>query len=150
MKTKIILLKDVKGLGRRNDIKEVAYGYAVNFLFSRGEAVLATKKAVAGTLDLKKKEEEKEKECSIARAEIADKIKDTVLVLSLPVGDKGEVFGSVGKSAMEKALLDKGFSEVKILLKKPIKTMGDKEIEVDLGGGARSRIIARIEAASRK
>ena len=145
MKTKIILLKDVKGLGKKHDVKEVAYGYAVNFLFSRGEAVLATKKAVAGVLDLKNKEEEKEKECSAKRAELAKKIKDTVIVLSLPVGEKGEIFGSVGKSAIEKTLLEKGFSGVKVLLEKPIKTTGNKEIDIDLGGGTHLPIMIRVE-----
>ena len=86
---KVLLLQDLKGLGKRYDIKEVKEGYARNFLFPRKLAMCADEKATR----MKKAAEIKEAgELAHLRAK-AEQLKGERLVFKVRVGERGEVFG---------------------------------------------------------
>lgn len=141
---KILLLKDIKNFGRKGDLKEVAEGYGRNFLVKRGLAMAATPEVVARAEKERTVVAKKREEMIVEFRERAREMKKLVLEFKLKTGEKGEVFGSVGAGAMEKALAEKGFSGMKVVLERPIKALGDYEVEVELGEGVRGIIKLRI------
>lgn len=92
---KVIFLKDVKGKGKKGEVKNVADGYAHNFLIKNGFAVEATS-GNQNTLDAQKK---KEQAIAAAELEAAKKLKETVEKLTVElhakIGEGGRIFGSV-------------------------------------------------------
>jgi len=137
---KIILLRDVKGIGKKFDVKEVKDGYARNFLLVRGMAEVATKGAL-DKLEVQKKiwEAEHQKLVERLKAEAAQ-IESVVLNFKMKVGEKGEAFGSVTKKDIEMELSQKGFKDLKIELEKSIKTIGEHSVPVDLGEGIKGKL----------
>jgi len=133
---KVLLLKDVKGLGRRMDVKEVADGYGRNFLIARGLA------AIADTSHLKEKTQyETEKKVHVEKlTHEQERLAKTALSFAVKSGKAGQVFGSVTAEMIEKKLVEKGFEDAKVVLKKPLKTTGKHQIEVDLGEGIKGVI----------
>ena len=101
---KVILLKDVKKLGKRDDIVEVADGYARNFLFPGKLAVAASdkgKEILAHQQEAHAQEIKKEKEKAQA---LAKKLESIRLEFKVKVGDNGRVFGSVSTKQVEEVL----------------------------------------------
>ncbi len=135
---KIILLEDVRNVGKKFEVKEVSDGYARNFLFVNKLAESATPGALK-KLEAQKAEHEKEDHALHARLEeIARKLNGTKLEFELAGDDTGALFGSVNKESILKALREHGFitkERVDIDLKYPIKTIGEHTIPVDLKKG---------------
>ena len=145
---KIILLKDVKGIGRRDEMREVSDGYARNFLIPRKLALPATSQ-VQAVWEKRRAEREKEREERIAAfQESAKKLGGIKLKFSLKVGEKNEVFGSVSGKDIESALEHEGFPGVTSLFKHPLKTLGDHKIEVDFGDGVKGAVVLTITPES--
>ncbi len=139
---RIILLKDVKNLGKTDDVKEVACGYARNFLFPRGLAVNASEKKL---LELRRKLEAKTKiaeaEAKIAK-ELVKKLAGFKLEISSKIGKTGKLFGSITPLKITKLLLKEGFEVKKeqIILKGPIKELGKYDIIIDLGHELKEKV----------
>lgn len=140
---KVIFLEDVKGIGRRRDVKEVSDGYARNFLFPNGLA----KPATAGSLkELEKEKARSEKEDESLKkrlAEIARLLSDRHLEFSLRTDEKGGVFGSVSKEMILKGLRDANFvgkERVEIKLDHPLKELGEHFVDVDLKKGITAKL----------
>jgi len=133
---KVLLLQDVKGVGRRMEIKEVKDGYARNFLFPRKLAASVTKEALA----LKSKLENQEKAKIESYGELAKKLGETQLEFNVKADEKGKIFGSVKASDIKKSLAEKGFGEPEILLEKPLKETGIHQTEVHFGWGVKGKI----------
>lgn len=130
---KVILEKDVKNLGKKGDIVEVAEGYGRNFLFPRGLASEAT----AGNLKRLKNEKDAEKakqDKQLSEAKkIAEQINNQVLQIKAKVGDAGKLFGSITAQEISERLQAQYKVEIdkrKIELKEPIKTLGTFPIQV--------------------
>ena len=134
---KVLLIKDVKNLGKAGEIKEVKDGYGQNFLIKKGFAKLATEEVI--------KEWEKEQEELKAKLEaemkdlneIADKLKDTKVVIKRKLGNNGHLYGAVTKDDIAKALNEQGFNIDKksVEIKNAIKTVGIHEVSIKLGHG---------------
>jgi large subunit ribosomal protein L9 len=135
---KVLLIKDVKSLGKAGDIKEVKDGYGKNFLIGKGFAKHATDEVIADWKEQKRLAAEAEAQ------EIADlnALKATLETLEVAIarklGDTGHLFGAVTKEDIAKALesahnvtIDKKHIETK----KPIKTIGKHEVDLKLGHG---------------
>ncbi len=139
---KVVLLQDVRGIGRRNELKEVADGYARNFLFPKKLAVLANEKNLA--------EKEKHDEQSAAELRqlqaVAAKISKDSFVFTVKAGVKGEVFGSVTKHDVEVALKEKGYANFQPLLDHPIKSLGKHQVEIDLHRGVHAKMNIEIKS----
>lgn len=94
---KVIFTEDVRGKGKRGEVKNVATGYAQNFLIKKNKAIEATKQNMA-TLKAEQNREEKDYEQELAEAKvIKDKIEDdkTVVEITAKAGTDGRLFGSV-------------------------------------------------------
>ena len=123
---KVILLEDVKSLGRKDEIKEVSDGYARNFLFKKHLAQPADKanlNSLNHELKLKAQREKAQKE----RAEqIKKELSGKVVKVPAKAGEAGRLFGSVTTSDVAAALAQLGYEvdKRKIELPEPIKTLG--------------------------
>jgi large subunit ribosomal protein L9 len=127
MKTKIILEQDVPNLGVSGDVKEVAPGYARNYLFPRGLAVPSTPRTAA-KWDAKKDELAKERTAKLAAAqEQGKKISDLTIGLAVRAGQDGKLFGSITSGDVADALAKKGLAIDRrwVELKDPIRTTGE-------------------------
>ena len=142
---KIILLADVKGVGRKNEVKDVADGYARNFLIARGLGVAADEKGM-----IVKKSADAKEQAEIDRLQaIAHKLAALPFEFTIKTGQHKEVFGSVSRRDVETALRDKGITEGEVVLDHPIKSTGEQFVEIDFGKGIKGRIkiIVRSRAA---
>ncbi len=132
---KVVLTKDVKNLGKAGEVKEVADGYARNFLFKNNLAVLATKQAVLQAEKKREAEQRKREELLKELKSKAEKINGLKLKTFLKVSDDGGVFGSVSAQDIVDLVSQKtGITlETKnIVLEKKIKTLGEHKIKVKL------------------
>ncbi|MBI4033933.1 MAG: 50S ribosomal protein L9 [Candidatus Brennerbacteria bacterium] len=142
---KVILLQDIRGVGKKHDVKDVSLGYARNFLLPKSLAEVATPPAFKKLMDMKAVEQEEKKKLAAVLEEKAREIKKLTLNFELKTGGKGEVFGSVTAKDIEEALADKGISGVKTELSRPIKELGEKEVEVGLGEGIKTKVKVVVE-----
>ena len=132
---KVILLCDVKGQGKKDEIVNVSDGYARNFLFPQKKAIPADAKA---TSELKSKEESKQFKISEERkaaSALAEKIKNVVVEIKMEHGQDGRLYGSVtAKDIAEKLkeILGVEIDKRKIALKEPIKAYGNHSVEIKL------------------
>jgi len=142
---KVVLLQDIKKLGRKYDIKNVSDGYAKNFLIPRGLAETAT---AARTKDIeirtRNKEEKDEKQKSLVEA-LSEELTRHPLEFKVKTGKKGELYASIGGKEIEVEFKKKGI-DVKVALEKPFKTLGEHQTEIDLGFGKKKKIEVRILA----
>ena len=132
---KVVLLCDVKGQGKKDQIVDVSDGYARNFLFPQKKAIPADAKA---TNELKNKEEAKQfkinEERKAAQA-LADKLKDVQVKIKMEHGQDGRLYGSVTAKDIAEKLKEQTGVEVdkrKISTKENIKAYGNYAVEVKL------------------
>ena len=143
---KVALLKDVPNLGKKGDIKDVKNGYGRNFLIKNQLAQILTPQ-VARKLEMEKEREEKTamalKNQALVLKEKLEKLK---LVLKTKIGESGQTFGSVTPikilAELEKNGIKLGKNQI---LSKPIKTLGEHEIEIKLPQGIEARLKLIIE-----
>lgn len=142
---KVVLLKDVKGMGRKNDIKEVSDGYARNFLIPQKMAAPAVGQNLQNKKDIDKKNELLIQKQKIA----ADELKNVVLEFEVKTGTKGEVFKSVNKDEIKQALGEKGqaFATAEIELNKPLKSIGEHEVAIKFNRGLRGQVKVVLKPA---
>jgi large subunit ribosomal protein L9 len=143
---KVIILKDIKGFGRAGEVKEVAEGYARNFLFPQKLARMATEAALAeiGAKEnnkLEKGEREKKK-----TEGLVDKLKGLKIEIRAKSDEKGTLFAAVSEKQINEELEKRGyiFKNNQIKLEEHIKKMGDYEVGVDLGFGLETKIKVRV------
>ena len=131
---RIILLQDIKGLGKKFEIKEVTDGYARNFLLPKNLARLATSQAIAQSEKQREIRIEKGKEGFKKAEKIASKLKDLVLEIKTKTTKEGKLFGSISNQDIADALNKKGFeiSLDKIKIKEPIKKVGKHSVLINL------------------
>lgn len=123
---KVVLLKDVKGTGKKGDIKEVADGYASNYLFKNNLAKRADNTALNENQGQKIAQKfHKQEEIKTAQA-LAKEIEGKVVTLKIKCGANGKMFGSVTSKEISEALsqININLDKKKIELKEPIKTLG--------------------------
>ena len=132
---KVILLCDVKGQGKKDEIVNVSDGYARNFLFPQKKAVPADAKS---TSELRSKEEAKQFKISEDRkaaSAVAAKIEGKDVVIKMTHGQDGRLYGSVTAKDIAEALgrmLSIDVDKRKILMKESIKAYGSYSVELKL------------------
>ncbi len=129
---KIILLKDVKNLGKKFEIKDVSDGYGRNFLLKNNLAKIATEKEINRLKTEKEKEERRREEELKKLKENAKKIDGLILEIGVNVGEKEQLFESISAQKIAEELGKKGFEVRKdqIELDKPIKDLGEHSVKV--------------------
>lgn len=132
---KVVLLEDVKSLGKKGEIVEVSEGYARNFIIPKKKGVEANNENL-NTLKLQKANEEKiAKEKLEAARKLAAKLNNASISLSIKSGKDGRAFGSVSSKEIEEAIkaqLGLEIDKKKLVIAEPIKTFGNHEVKVKL------------------
>ena len=144
---KVILLKDVKDLGREGDVKEVASGHARNFLIPQGMASEATEKAIVEA-EAKKAKAAQQAEVDLTKAEdIVSKLEGQTVEISLKASDEGTLYAAVSPAKVASALKEKGFEVLKDQINAGgIKEIGEHEITINLDHGLEARITLIINS----
>lgn len=137
----VILIQNVAGIGKIDDIKEVSDGYARNFLFAKNLAVPATQKVIA---DLKTRQNKKVKDHEIelrAEQSMADKLEGREVILKERIGSAGNLYAAVGPQKVSEALAWSGFkiNKDQIILK-PIKEAGEYQAKIKFQHGLEAKI----------
>ena len=135
---KVLLIKDVKSLGKAGELKEVADGYGKNFLIGKGLALHATTEVLNRyNAEQKKLAENEAKEIAAAK-ELAEKLNATKLTVKHKIGANGHLIGSVTNKEISESL-EQQFSimidKKHISLDKKFKTVGIYEVDCKLGHG---------------
>ncbi|MCK8826860.1 50S ribosomal protein L9 [Natroniella acetigena] len=132
---KVILKKDVKGLGSKGEVVKAADGHARNYLIPRGLAKEATNANMKKLKQKKKvKARKKEKELEEAQAK-ADKIADQVFTISVKAGENGRLFGSVTTNDIAEQVaefLGEKIDKRKVDLAENIRSLGIRKVDIKL------------------
>ena len=137
---KIVLLQDIRGVGKKYEIKDVNDGYARNFLIAKDLAAPADGK----TMSLKTAHDAQEADRAARLKKIARGLEDSPLTFFV-AGDDKSVFGSVSREDIQQELKQRGFVDFKLDLPKSIKATGMHAVAVDLGRGIRARLKIIVE-----
>jgi len=143
---KVLLLKDVKGLGKAGEIKEAKDGYARNYLIPKGFAKLATPEVIK---EWEKEQAEKEAKLKAELAkikEMKEKLEEEKIVIKHKLGANGQLLGSVTNKEIAEVLQKKGFDiDKKQIEHKTIKSPGIYNIDIKLGHGIHAKINLEVE-----
>ncbi|MBI3943370.1 MAG: 50S ribosomal protein L9 [Chloroflexi bacterium] len=144
---KVILKKDVEKLGGIGDVKEVADGYARNFLFPQQLAMPATKGAVKEAEQLKRAAEKRRQKQRTEAQELAGSMSQLNLAFKRRVGENDRLYGSVTSSDIAEAVEAAGFEvdRRKIELDEPLKEVGSHSIAIKLLGDVVAHVTVTIE-----
>ena len=146
----VVLLEDVKALGKKGQLVKVNDGYARNFILPKKLGVEATPKNL-NDLKLKKANEAKVAAEQLAEArELAAKIDEMSVTVSIKAGEGGKTFGSVStkeiaKAAAEQLKLD--IDKKKMVLPEPIKSLGSFEVPVKLHKDVTAKLRVKVMEA---
>jgi large subunit ribosomal protein L9 len=145
---KVILLEDVKTLGKLDEIVEVSSGHAQNFLFPQNLAVPATPEAIRKRTEKVEAATKKENKEMAATGEIAKRMDGYELLLEEKTNDSGTLYAAVTAKTVASALKKAGFkvSEDMVKLSEPIKEPGEKSLVVDLGQGFEAEVKIVVES----
>lgn len=130
---KVILLKDVKNVGKKDQIVEVSDGYARNFLFRQNLAVIASTKSLD---DLKENQNQEKAHLEAIKAEAVElkkKMENITLSFSLKAGKEGKTFGSISTKQIGEALEQAGFKlDKRKILSDPLASLGMHKVKIEL------------------
>ena len=146
---KVILLENIKGVGKKDDIINANDGYARNFLFPKNKAVEANATNLA-KLKAKQNSENHKKEVEKTEAEkLKAKLENISLRIEVKAGENGKIFGGVTAKEVSDELKKQKNIDIdkkKILLKETIKTVGIFNVDVKLYEGVIGKIKVNIIA----
>ena len=146
---KVILLSDIKGVGKKDEIINASDGYARNFLFPKKLALEATNDNL---LKLKAKQDanaykkNQEKEEAI---KIANKLKDIILSIQVKAGENGKIFGGVTAKEISETLNKQEKIDIdkkKIVLNETIKNLGTFTVDIKLYEGVIGKLNVKVES----
>lgn len=149
---KIVLLKDVEKLGKAGDIKEVADGHARNLLIPQGFAEVATPSAIKKSEILRAMQAKKVETSLVQTEEFVSKIDNLTIKINAKANENGQLFGSISAKmiidAMAATLNEKtlAIGETQIVIKEPIKEVGEYPIIINFDHGLEAAITVVIEA----
>ncbi len=145
---KVLLIKDVKSLGKKGEVKEVKDGYGKNFLIAKGFARAATPEILAQhAQDELIVAQNLEKEVN-ALKEIAAQLDKCEIIITKKLGQNGHLFGAVTKEEVAVALKDQHGIEIDkkhINEKTAIKTVGEHDLDFKLGHGLHATLHVDVQ-----
>lgn len=146
----VILLEDVKSLGKKGQIVKINDGYARNFVLPKKLGLEATPKNL-NDLKLKKENEDKiAKEKLEAAKEFAKVLEESTVVVKIKSGEGGRTFGSVSSKEIAqeaKKQLDFDIDKKKIVLDEPIRTLGTHVIQIKLHKDVTAKMNVKVQEA---
>ena len=144
---RVILLQDVSNVGKKNEVKDVSDGFARNFLLAKN---LAKPASPEGLKSLEMERARKEKESTETRQKyktVVEKLESLTLRFKVKMGEKDKAFGSVSSARIRDALKKQGIvvEKEEILLDEPIKTTGERIVEIKFPGDLTGKIKVVVE-----
>ena len=129
----VIFLKDLKGQGKKGEIKEVADGYAVNFLIKKGYAVKKTETSL-NKLNIEKENNRLlDEKMSREAKEIAEKLKKLTITFTAKAGKEDKMFGSISSKQIKEELDKKGYHvDKKQIMNETINSFGFHNVDINL------------------
>lgn len=146
---KVLLLVDVKGTGKKGEIKEVADGYAKNFLIKSGKARLADNEAISENKNRKEAYDYHKEQERLSAVALADQLKDAKITVPIKCGENGKTFGSITAKEIADSLSKQGYTidKRKIELASPIKTIGLYSVNIKLHPQVQVKIGVDVQSA---
>lgn len=143
---KVILKRDVKGLGREGEVKEVKNGYARNYLIPTGAVTVADDGALKNWERHRVEREERERALRADAEQTAEKLRAIRLEIGVKAGEKNRLFGSVTNREIAEMLARQGIEldRHQIALKEPIKTIGEHRVTVHVFTGIDSQVLVNV------
>ena len=145
---KVLLIKDVKSLGKAGEVKEVKDGYGKNFLIGKGFAKHATAEVLAQhAAEEKQKAEDLANEIASMK-NIAEKLDKLEVIITKKVGNNGHLFGAITKDEVATALKKQHNIEIEkkhITDKTAIKTVGEHDLDLKLGHGIHAKLHVDVQ-----
>ena len=135
---KVILLKDVKKVGKKDQVVDVSDGYAVNYLFPNKLAVQFTKGSSQVLANQKEEERQLFEKNKSEAEEVANRLKDIMLEFTLKSGSNGRCFGNITPKQIEEALFNKYQIQIdrrKFIDKGPLDSFGIYKMRIELFKG---------------
>lgn len=145
----IVLLEDVKALGRKGQVVKVSDGYARNFILPKKLGVEATPKNL-NELKLQKANAEKLAARQLQEAkELGEKLSQASVTVAIKAGENGKAFGSVSGKEIARAAADQlglDLDKKKLVMPEPIKTLGEHQIPVKLHKDVTVQLTVKVVA----
>lgn len=148
---KVILNKDIVNVGEEGDVKEVAKGFAINYLIPQQLAVPYTRQNLnvlkSRQILLQKKKEEKR----AAALSLKERLEAEELLFKMPAGENGKLFGSVSAALIADELVKKGFTIEKKRIEVPdnhIRSTGNYSIKIKIYEKEEAALKVKVEAAT--
>ncbi|KKO54384.1 50S ribosomal protein L9 [Paenibacillus sp. DMB20] len=143
---KVIFIKDMKGQGKKGEVKEVSEGYATNFLFPRGVARPATEgnmKTLEQQNASEQKRKQQEKEDAVA---LGKQLEEMTVTLKAKSGEGGRLFGAITSKQIAEALAAQKIKidKRKIELSEPIRHLGVTQVPVKLHPDVKATLKVQI------
>ncbi len=141
---KIILNKDVSGVGKKYSVKNVSDGYALNFLIPNGFAVVATAALIKQSETLKAAEEEGKKVKEDLLAKNLKAVEAIEVTIAEKANDKGHLFSGIHKEKISEEIKKQTGLDISpefMSLDKPLKEIGDHKIQVSVSGKVASFVV---------
>ena len=147
---KVILSKDVQGTGKAGEVKDVADGYARNYLIPRKLAIPATGGALKNVEQKKASEQKKAAAEEAAARSLADRLTNSPVVVTAKVGDQGRLYGSITSGDIADQLsaqLRQPIDKRKIDLDEPIRQLGTFEVTIRLHRAVTATVKVDVQPA---
>ena len=143
---RVILKRDIKGVGREGEIKDVKDGYARNFLFPQGAAVVADAGAVKNWERHREQREERDRALRAEAEATAERLRKLRLEIGVRAGEKDRLFGSVTNREIAELIARQGIEVDRhdVHLREPIKTVGDHRVDVRLMPGVEAQVTVTV------
>lgn len=144
---KIILTQDVAKLGKKGDLVEVSTGYGNNFLLKKKLGILATKDSLNDLKLEKAGQAQKRAEELAAAKQTAEQLSGKHIIVAMKAGEEGKIFGSVSSKEIEKEAkkqLAVTLDKKKIVLKEPIRSLGDHQIKIKLHPKVTGELVVKV------
>src|SRR5271154_29516 len=151
MKTEVILIQNIVGLGGESDLVKVAAGYARNYLFPQGLAVPVTGANKRRIEALKQRRADREAHEFNTMTELSKSISKLIAVIAVKTGEDGKMFGAVTAGMIAdqlKTQFDIVLDKKKIHLEHPIKTVGEHNLELRLHAEVTTTLKLRVESTT--
>jgi large subunit ribosomal protein L9 len=145
---KVILKRDVKGLGHTGDVKEVKAGYARNLLLPTGAAAMADANALANWERHRGEREAREQSIRSEAEATAERLRELKLEVAVKAGEKNRLFGSVTNREIADLIAKEGIEVDRhsVHLREPIKTLGEFKVDVKLMPGVDAELTVSVVA----
>ena len=148
---KVFLKRDVPGVGKAHEVKNVADGYARNYLLPRGLAVPATQGQVTVAENYARSQQRKEDRVRARSLEIAKQLETQPLKFKAKAGSTGRLYGSITSADVAEAIgrvIGSKFDKRVISMDRPIRGLGEHVVTLKLEGGVRgqARVVVEAEA----